>query len=240
MNRRPFIVILHVELGAALQELLQDNPTVLWTLRENIHDQVHRAVAILVSDIQVGALGYQRVHNRVIEPHDAQVKWAAEDPAALIDVRVAFNKLLRGRVVLLSDREAQRCALVLVEHVGVDLVHEEPVDDASVAIRRRLMQDSPLPVIPKVLVECLLGEVLQEGDQRTLLHVVFKQQVQQLEEGVHEVAAMSVRVRDFLGLRGHGVLEPLEAELLEIAQLDQLAGNSREVVVRNVQYLKML
>ena len=103
------------------------------------------------------------------------MEWAAEDAASLVDVCASVDECLGCLVVFLADSETEWCALVLVEYIRVNLVHQEAIDDASVSVGSCLMQNGPLPIVCSILVEVVLGEVLQKCDECTLMHLVFDQ-----------------------------------------------------------------
>ena len=81
-------------------------------------------IAILVLDVQVGTLVYQRVHDIVIQPNNTQVQRTAKYSAAFVDVGTIFYQIFSGDVVFLADGEAKGRTLVFIENVKINFIHQ--------------------------------------------------------------------------------------------------------------------
>ena len=84
---------------------------------------MNRTVAILVLDIKVGALIYQRVNYIIIKARDAQMKRTAEDAAALVHICSVFDQAFSRKIIFLTNSETERSALIFVEDVQVNFIH---------------------------------------------------------------------------------------------------------------------
>jgi len=101
----------------------------------------------------------------------------SKDAPAKVHVGASIDQSKSCLKVLLTDREAQGRAAVLVVKVGVRLVHEEPLNHSSVAHDRCFVQGRSLSVVPLVFIKVIVTEVLEEGDEGTFAHLVLQQQV---------------------------------------------------------------
>ena len=92
MDWGPSVVILYVEFCSFLDELFQYLATALRIFGENVHNQMHRCVSVLVLDVEVGTFVDQRFDDVMIESYDAEMKWAAEDSSAFVDVGATVDE----------------------------------------------------------------------------------------------------------------------------------------------------
>ena len=163
-----------------------------WIHRVDIYVEVYWTVSVLVEYVQICIILDERLDNLITKPDDSQVQGAFKDAIYLVYISSSIDQELCGLKILLANSQANWCALVLIQHICCSFVHDQAVYDAYVTVDSRLVQNGALPVVPVVLVEGLLREVLQEGDEGALLHVVLQEQVQQLEQRVHQELYLGV------------------------------------------------
>ena len=117
-------------------------------------------VSVLISNVEICSLVDECLHYVVVEARNTQMKRTPEYAATHVNISSVTDKCLCCQVVLLPDGQTEWSALIFVEGISVDLVHQKPIDYTGISIGSCLVQNCSLSIVSKIFVKSLAREVL--------------------------------------------------------------------------------
>lgn len=119
MEWAPQLLVPDVWLGPRKDQALGDRSELTLTLDEHVHYKVQWSVAVAVNHVGLGFPLDQHVDQEEVASDYCEVEGASEEAASLVDVRASLDQEFGDFWLGVSDRGAERGAVLFVEDVYV-------------------------------------------------------------------------------------------------------------------------
>ena len=249
VNGAPAVVVLEVRVCADPEEEVRDFFGVLGVLAVDRHEVVEGGIAVLVPLVWVTAALENIVNLEILELDHGDIEAAPVDSAAEVDVGAEGNEHARSEILFVGDAEAEGRVVFAVDEVDLGEIFAEDAGERSevLVLRGEVRERIELLVPEGEVVLAVGGEVadkVEEVDGGVAVRLetvgglvrVEDDAVRAREFRVLLLAELREALDGFWGflLLVHGwldVLEPVEGEVLESAEVSDLEGEEAEFVV---------